>query len=90
MAALIAVDSRETMLRVAALEEPCDDICLDAAPEPAARLQFGRMPGSAFIERRRARLARPVYAASRGLRCMRTALHAPSNACRTPEGIRPA
>jgi hypothetical protein len=35
------------LLRIAACEESFDDIFLDAAPEPAARPQLGRMPGGA-------------------------------------------
>jgi hypothetical protein len=73
---MVAVDPGEPVLRIAACEEPFDDIFLDAAPEPAARPQLGRMPGSALIKRRRARLARPVYPASGRLRRMHASLHA--------------
>ena len=49
MPALIAVDPREAVLRIAAFEEPFDDTFLDATAEPAARLQLRRMPGGALI-----------------------------------------
>jgi hypothetical protein len=52
MQALVAVDPGEAMLRIAAGEEPLDDIDFDAPPEPATRLQLGRMPGGALIQRR--------------------------------------
>ena len=68
MPALVAVDSGEAVLRVAAGKEPFDDIYFDATPEPATRLQFMRMPGGALVERARVRLARPVYPASGSLR----------------------
>jgi hypothetical protein len=48
----------EAVLRIAACEEPFDGIDFDAPPEPATRLQFGRMPGGALIKRRRARLCK--------------------------------
>ena len=58
MPAMVAVDPGEPVLRIAACEEPFDDIFLDAAPEPAARPHLGRMPGGALIKRRRARLCK--------------------------------
>ena len=88
MPALIAVDPREAVLRVAAGEEPFDDIDFDAPPEPATSLQLGRMPGGALIQRRRARFARPVHPASGSLRRMRAPLHATSNAFHSREGAR--
>ena len=53
MLALIAVDPGEAVLRIAAFEEPPDDVLLDAAAEAAARSQLGRMPGGALEERAR-------------------------------------
>lgn len=67
MTAMVAVDPGETELRVAAGEEPPDDVLLDAAPETAARSQLRCVPGGALVQRRRARLARPLYPAT-GLR----------------------
>lgn len=80
MTALVAVDPGETVLRVAAGEEPRDDVLLDVTLEPAACLQFWRVPGGALMQRRRARLARPVNPSTSGLRRMRASLHASSNA----------
>jgi hypothetical protein len=57
-------------LWIAAFEEPPDDMLLDAAPKPAARPQLGCMPCGALMQRRRARLARPVHPARGRLRRM--------------------
>ncbi len=55
---MVAVDPGESVLRIAAFEEPFDDILLDVASEPAARFQLRRMPGGILIKRRRARLCK--------------------------------
>lgn len=71
----------------AAGEEPFDDVLLDAALEPAARLQFRRMPDSALVQRRGARFARPVFPASGSQRRMLAPLHASSNAALLQRGV---
>lgn len=84
--ATAAVDPGETMLRVAAFEEPPDDVLLDAAPEPAARPQFRSMPDDALVQSRRARFARSEYPSRGGLCRMHALLHASSNAVLSPRG----
>jgi hypothetical protein len=51
--ALVAVDPGEAMLRIAALEEPPDDVVLDAAPETAVRLQVSTETTSGILLQRK-------------------------------------
>ena len=53
-----------------------------------ARLKLGRMPGGAFIQRRRARIARPVRPGSGHLRCMHAScMHRATQYCRRADYI---
>jgi len=60
----VAVDARKAVMRVAALDEAFDDLCLNLAAQPARVPQFGSVALGALPQRACARIAWAVQAAS--------------------------